>query len=226
MSPTDIARAIDADEIMEIRDKMNRIGCASHTSVKFQDDLLKTIAESSPFGEAIIEIGCYKGGMTSQIAYAAKKLRLSFDVIDIDHHFLNVAAEAVAAVGLQDNVRFHAMDFAQFSALMHDKLKISLIFIDGDHRYDGVVSDCRAIKRFDVPPHAAVFHDFSLRYADGDLTDVRVDLAIKDEFGNQPRVKPIGELAGSPSSNLRTVPAEDRHYHESGTSEGVVLYFN
>ncbi len=214
---------IDQGEIIGIRKKMAEIGSTSHTSIKFQDDLLRWIAEAAPHGESIIEVGCYKGGLTSQIAYAAKQLGLVFDVIDIDHHYLNVAAAAVAAVGLQDYARFHAMDLASFVEKTGGQGKVALVFVDGEHRYHGVVADCRAIKTFSAIPHAAVFHDYSLRYADGELSDVRVDLGIKDEFGDSVRLVPIGELAGAPGSSLRTQPGEDRHYHQIDTSEGVVV---
>ena len=75
------------------------------------------------------------------------------------------------------------MDLPTFVQNSPDYHKPVLVFVDGDHRYDGVVADIRAIRSLATQPYACAFHDFSLRYADGSLIDVRVDRAIKDELG-------------------------------------------
>lgn len=207
--------------IAQIRLKLAEIDRSSHTSTKFQDDLLAFVDKHCFSGFSVVEVGCYLGGLTAQLALAAKQAGLGFDVIDIDHGFLNIAADTVAQVGLTEHVRFHAMDLATFVRNSPDYRKPMLIFVDGDHRYDGVVADIRAIRSFRSLPHACAFHDFSLRYADGPLTDVRVDCAILDEFGSDVALTPIGEIAGH--GVLRTEPADDRHFHAMGQSEGVII---
>jgi hypothetical protein len=207
--------------IDRIRGKLTQIGRSSHTTVKFQDDLIEFIERNSFNGFSLIEVGCYMGGLTAQLAYVAKKLLLTFDVIDIDHHFINIATDTVNQVGLADAVRFNAMDLTTFARSSPGYRKPALVFVDGDHRYDGVVADIRAIRSFTTLPYACAFHDFSLRYADGALTNVRVDRAIYDEFGPQVALTPIGETAGH--GVLRTEAGEDRHFHERDQPEGVII---
>ena len=211
----------DLGNLANLREAVDQIDRSSHTSLKFQDDLLGFILSNKDRGGGIIEVGCYHGGLTAQLAYVAKETGLPFDVIDIDHHYLNVAADTVDRVGLKGHAKFHAMDLPTF--LRNSKLQTRplMVFVDGDHRYAGVVADIRAIRAVRPAPFSCSFHDFSLRYADGPLTDVRVDRAILDEFGPLVRLVPIGEVAGA--GKLRTVPAEDRHFHESGKSEGVII---
>lgn len=211
----------DLGNLANLRQAIDQIDRSSHTSIKFQDDLIGFIISNKDRGGGIIEVGCYHGGLTAQLAYVAKETGLPFDVIDIDHHYLTVAADTVERVGLKGVASFHAMDLPTFLRNKTFTTSPLLVFVDGDHRYAGVVTDIRAIRTIRPAPFACAFHDFSLRYADGPLTDVRVDRAILDEFGSSVVLNPIGEIAGA--GKLRTVPAEDRHFHETGKPEGVLI---
>jgi hypothetical protein len=208
--------------LAQIRRTLTQIERSSDTSAKFQDDLLGFIEQNHFNGFSVVEVGCYVGGLTAQLAFVAKKFNLEFDVIDIDPGYLNVAANTVDRVGLTECVRFHAIDLTSFVRNSPGYGKPTLVFVDADHRYDGVVTDIRAIKSFASRPYACAFHDFSLRYADGPLTDVRVDCAIMDEFGPGAPLTFIGEIAGQ-GTTLRTEPGADRHFHEHGQSEGVLI---
>ena len=216
-----MSKFADDQDLARIRGEIARIERESHTTLKFQNDLMNFIEEHRFNGFSIVEVGCYLGGLTAQLAYAAKKFAQAFDVIDIDHNYLNTAANTLDQVGLAGQARFHAMDLPTFVRNSPGYSKPTLVFVDGDHRYDGVVADVRAIKAFTVKPYACAFHDFSLRYADGELTNVRVDLAVKNEFGSETQFNPIGEIAGQ--GGLRTEPGHDRHFHERGQPEGVLI---
>ncbi|MDP3898900.1 MAG: class I SAM-dependent methyltransferase [Mesorhizobium sp.] len=210
------------DEVDGIRAILRRIGHSSQTSDKFQDDVLRFIAENHASGGSIIEIGCYHGGFTAQLACLARTFGLQFDVIDIDRANLKMAAHAVAMNGLASHARFHKMDFAKFVRRSRNPARPVLVFVDGDHRYQGVVADIKAIRSMAQRPFACAFHDFSLRYADGPLTIVRVDRAIFDMFGADVALTPVGEIAGQ-GATLRTVPEADRHFHQPGQPEGVIV---
>jgi hypothetical protein len=214
-------KKIDYGFLGRVRTQLKELGRDSHTTQIFQDNLIDFIIENRDKGKNIIEVGCYKGGLTAQLAWVAKELGVKVDVIDIDNHYLNVTAETVNLFGLNEYVRFHACDLTTFVRNSPTYEKPIVAFIDGDHRYQGVVEDIRAIQSFPIRPYSAVFHDFSLRYSDGILNDVRVDRAILDEFGDLVHLRPIGEIAGR--GTLRTLPAEDRHFHEEGQPEGVIV---
>jgi hypothetical protein len=215
-----ISPSIAAD-LEAVRSKLKTLERASHTTDRFQDQILSFIEQNQAQGHSIIEVGCYHGGLTAQLALVARTYGLDLHVVDIDAHYLGVAADTVAQCGLEGAAKFHLMDLATLVASTRLGLHV-LVFVDGDHRYDGVVADIKAIRSMNPAPFACAFHDFSLRYADGPLTDVRVDRAVLDEFGRSVELLPIGEIAGE-SLILRTEPGEDRHYHESGMPEGVVI---
>ncbi len=208
-------------ELAHLRQNIDEIDRSSHTSLRFQDDLLDFILQNREKGGGLIEVGCYHGGLTAQLSFIAKKVGLAFDVIDIDPHYLKVAADTVCRVGLEGVPTFHEMDLSSYVRASAFSSGPLMVFVDGDHRYEGVVEDIRAIRSISPAPFSCAFHDFSLRYADGPLTIVRVDRAILDEFGDSVSLIPIGEVAGD--GLLRTSPQEDRHYHESGAPEGVII---
>lgn len=208
-------------ELDQMREELAKIGNFSQTSDKYQDDILALVRSSSEFGTGIVEIGCYRGGLTVQIAKLAAELGLKLDVVDVDEGYLQVARSTVAHFGLQDSVAFHLMDFPTFIQNAWDGDHKGTIVVDGDHHYAGVVADIRAIRSMRPQPYAIAFHDYSLRYSLEELADVRVDRAIEDEFGGSVQLLPIGEIAGN--GHMRTAPGPDGHYHERGKSEGVVI---
>ncbi len=206
-----------------IRARLDDLGNHSHTSLKFQDDILNFIREHAHRGEAVIEVGCYRGGMTGQLADICAELDKRLYVIDIDEDYLEIAKASVRAVTNNGNVRYYHGDLPGFARDRVCNRPVILVVIDGDHSYRGVVEDITALYSMNPLPYAAAFHDFSLRYAASHLDDIRVDLAIRDSLG--PRVQPwqLGEVAGQ-GATLRTKPGEeDSHYHEQGIPEGVLL---
>lgn len=209
-------------QIEKIRFALTTQGSHSHTSQEFQDDLLFYAHKFAGHGNCLIEVGCFRGGMTAQFAYVARKFGQGLEVIDINADYLKLAREAVSLAGSDTLVNYHHCDLAAFVATSGSQIRPTLVLIDGDHRYDGVSADIRALYKMKTRPFAAAFHDFSLRYITPELASVRVDKALVDAFGPDfPHVK-IGEIAGI-GKTLRTVPSADGHYHEIGKPEGVLI---
>lgn len=209
--------------IPEIRQKLLEHNRASQTSEKFQDDILQFIIDNKDQGHSIIEVGCFYGGFSSQLAFVAKMCNLTLDVIDIDKGYLNHAADTLEKVGLRSHATMNLMPFSEFVQVKAEHPKPVLVFIDGDHRYDGVVADIRAMRQLHNQPFACAFHDYSLRYADGPLTIVRVDQAVHDEFPADTDFQFIGTIAGEAGLSRTEPSGADRHFHERGKSEGVLI---
>lgn len=210
--------------IAEIRAELDELGNISHTSIAFQDDILRIIETKKDRGGCVIEVGCYRGGLTAQIATVCQTLQKQFYAVDINANYLSVAKDSVARAVEQDNTNYFVGNLTEFYAsgiLVDDPI---LVFLDGDHRYPGVVKDITAILESKRPPYAVAFHDFSLRYVTPELADVRVDRAIHDNFGAAVHLDPLGEIAGS-GQTARTEPQPDGHYHEIGQPEGVLLLY-
>lgn len=211
--------------IENIRATLSEMGNFSHTTDKFQNDLLHHARAFASHGNCLIEVGCYRGGLTSQFAWLAKQLGQHLHVIDIDPGYLYVAKESVQATSDDSNVSFHLCDFATFIQGEGRDINPSFALIDGDHYYNGVVADIKALLSMPIRPYGVAFHDYSLRHADPELSEIRVDLALKDTLGPDfPHTK-IGEVSreGGP---LRTKPGNDNsHFHELAVSEGVLIEF-
>ncbi|ANN79909.1 class I SAM-dependent methyltransferase [Bordetella flabilis] len=211
--------------INTVRKTLNEMGNHSHTTQKFQDDLLDYISAYATQGDCLIEVGCFRGGLTAQFAWLGKQLGQHVHVIDIDPGYMQIAGEAIEATSDTSNVSFHLCDFTTFVNGEGRDIRPSFALIDGDHYYDGVVADIKALLSMKTRPAGVAFHDFSLRYADPDLSKIRVDLALTDTLGKDFPHRKLGEISreGGP---LRTKPQDDNsHYHEVGYSEGVLVEF-
>lgn len=63
-----------------------------------------------------------------------------------------------------------------------------------------------------------VFHDFSLRYIQPELANIRVDKAIQDKLDRP--ILPFGTEI-TEDAPLSTSPATNGHFHQLGTYEGA-----
>ncbi|WP_337177159.1 class I SAM-dependent methyltransferase [Paludisphaera sp.] len=217
---------IDAAGIGDVRRELERIGCLSSTSPSFQNQLLSYLDMNADRGDFLVEVGCFRGGLTAQLAYFAREAGKDLFVVDVDPKYLNMARETVtrALGGLPSCVHFVQADLRNFLARPRPSDRCVLLFIDGDHHYDGVVRDIRAVLDSGLErPLSICFHDYGLRYTARDHLDVRVDRAIHDLLGDH-AVIPIGEVAGF-SGVMPTEPvvADSGAHFESGASEGVVV---
>ncbi len=205
-----------------IRQRLDELGNHSHTSLNFQDDILNFVRKHGSCGNAVVEVGCYRGGLTAQLAFLCAQLGKLLYVIDISEEYLTITKNTVRAICNDKHVRYYCGDFSCFVQDGICTSQVILTFIDGDHRYEGVVKDIKALYSMKPIPFAMAFHDFSLRYATDELENIRVDQAIIDCLGLGIRYQALGEIAGQ-GKILRTTPGEDGHYHEEGSSEGVLL---
>lgn len=208
-------------ELQKIRARLAADGNFSHTSLKFQDDLLFYATKFAAHGNCIIEVGCWKGGLSAQFAYLARKLGQRFVAIDSYATYLEHARRTVEVTGAGEAV-FHLGDFQSFVATIDPALRPTLVLIDADHQYDAVTADIRTLYAMPSRPYCAAFHDFSLRYSTPEQSGVRVDRALVDAFGADFQHIKIGEVAGA-GSTLITTPQPDGHYHELGYPEGALI---
>jgi glycosyltransferase involved in cell wall biosynthesis len=221
-SPKEERHVAAPPTLAEARARLLQLGNHSHTSTEFQDDVLHFIDRHADVGGAVIEVGCYRGGLTAQLALVCRRLGKTLYVIDVDEQYMAIAKESVQAVTYDAHVRYYLGTFPQFVAEGRCREQVILTLIDADHRYDGVRRDITAVYAMTPLPHAVAFHDFSLRYVTAELKDVRVDRAILDAFGEDARYVRLGQVAGL-GPTMATSPGQDGHYHERGQPEGVLL---
>jgi hypothetical protein len=209
-------------EIQQIRAQLTEREAASLSSLKFQDDLLDLIVQNAETGDCIIEIGCYHGGLTAQLAFIAQRLGKRFISVDNDPSYIDIAEQTVKAVTPSASVNFFHGTFAQYVKSPDGQEKCILVFIDGMHTYEGVREDLEALYCVNPLPHIAVFHDFGLR---ANNWDPAVDRALFDSFGQTFKYHPIGVLGG-PSSGLATkvAPGPWSDYFLDDVPEAVYIH--
>jgi hypothetical protein len=124
---------------------------------------------------------------------------------------------------LPDSTHFFQGDLGSFLSQTTTSDRCILVFIDGDHTYDGVLKDIRAILQSRLArPLSIAFHDFALRYADDVAPNVRVDDAIFDALGNE-TLMPMGDLSGLSSLHCEPSSETFQSYIYKGGSEGVLI---
>ena len=219
---------IDFGKIAQIRRDLDRIGCASTTSPTFQNQVLSHLDMNADRGDFLIEVGCFRGGMSTQLAHFAVERGKQLFVVDVDPNYMAIARGAVeSALGsVPSCVHFVLDSLPGFLAGPRPSDRCILVFIDGDHHYEGVAADIRSLIDSSLErPFSVCFHDYGLRYTAEDYLDVRVDRAIHDLLPGHP-VAPIGEVAGN-SGILPTSPQAHDHgsHFPAGMSEGVIVDF-
>jgi Methyltransferase domain len=216
---------LDAARIGEIRSNLYANACHSWTSVTFQNQLLSFVELNAERGDFVIEVGCARGGMTSQLAFLTSELGKALYVVDVDQSMLDHAARAVkeSTGSIPDSTHFFRGSLKSFLSQPRISDRCILAFIDGDHRYDGVIQDIRALLKGHLArPLSIAFHDFSLRYDLESLANVRVDDAVRDALKNEVLL-PLGELSGLSSLTREPTSASQQAYYYNGGSEGVLV---
>jgi hypothetical protein len=216
---------LDAARIGEIRSNLHANACHSWTTVTFQNQLLSFVQLNAEWGDFVIEVGCARGGMTSQLAYLTSELGKELYVVDVDQTMLDHAARALkeSTGSLPQSTHFYRGSLKSFLSQPRISDRCILAFIDGDHRYDGVLQDIRALLKGHLArPLSIAFHDFSLRYDLESLANVRVDHAVRDALKNE-ILLPLGELSGLSSLTSEPTSATQQAYYYKGGSEGVLV---
>jgi len=210
-------------QFRDIRKRLNEIGSKSQTTDKFQDDVISFILDNSDKGDVVIEVGCYRGGLSTTLAYTCKILGYPLFLVDKSQKHLEITRSTVRYFGFNDVEYFLGTfaDFVEQNSL--DQQPLSVI-IDGNHRYEFVMEDIRSLRRLDKSPYAVIFHDFSLRSLA--VLDIAVDKAIFDSMSVSVPVQFIGVQIDENNTFMPTksCPDEEKNiYWEMPGSEGAII---
>ena len=215
------APAAFRDELNEIRRLCGAAGCVSWTSEQFRDDVVEFLIENRHRGAGVIEVGTWKGGMTAELAAVCRRLGWPLWSIDSEPGCVDATADLLQRLGLRDAVSLYRGTLAGFAEENRLAQKPVLAIIDGSHRYDAVVEDIRSLYRLPVLPHAAAFHDYSLRHP---TTNERVSDAVRDRFGADVAIRPVGfRIHANGPHPTRDCPAADGHWWEAPGLEGAIV---
>jgi hypothetical protein len=205
----------------EIRSISKEMVCFSWTSKEYQDDVLNFIIENREQGFGVIEVGCYKGGLSALLAYICQQFDWPFYTLDIDPTATESTRLLLQRLELDKISTIHLGPLSSFVDKFLFKERPVLIILDGDHRYEAVLEDIQATYRLNKRPYAAVFHDFSLRHpTSGEL----VDQAARDSFGKNCSLRNIGvRMTGDAKYPTIENPSDDGHWWDVPGSEGAIV---
>jgi len=155
---------------------------------------LALAAAASPAQGVVLEIGSFKGKSTVGLAGVARRLRLA-PVVTVDPHSAPARTDpelhgeasswdaflaTLRTADLAGHVEAHR---AYSRDLARDwERPIRLLWIDGDHTYDGTVEDFRLFSPYLAPGAILAMHDV-LHVYDGPLRVFVEDVLPRDTFG-------------------------------------------
>jgi hypothetical protein len=209
------------DRLATIRQHCQKEQCFSWTSPQYQNDLVQFLTDHQQQGSGVVEVGCFRGGLSVQLACVCQFLGWPFYTMDVEKTFLQQTGQLLKRFGLHRHaVLFHGpLDQFVKKTRLHDRPALSVI--DGDHRYDAVLQDIDALCRLNRVPYAAAFHDYSLRHT---TIDERVDAALQTRFGAGTVIRKIGtQFRAGGDHPTRQAPASDGHYWDTPGSEGAIV---
>lgn len=140
-----------------------------------EERCLQWAAAQAPAGGTIVEVGSYHGKSAVNLAYAAKKSGHGARVVCVDT-WRNTTIEHAMNVDVFDRFLENTAQYRDVITTLRgrsadvgkewDGGPIDVLFIDGDHSFDGVTADIRAWVPHVKPGGLLLFHD-------SDLPDVR-----------------------------------------------------
>jgi len=212
---------LDAEKVNDIRQRGAEEKHGSQTTPAYQDDVLR-ILESGGMDQPgdVIEVGCFLGGLTAQLAYACSVLNKTLHVVDVNVNYLAGAMHHLEGLGVSRNVVYFLGTLDSYLSRTRFNDPLFLVVVDGDHSYEGVLADIKSVLKYQPVTRNLIFHDYSLRYNTPDMQHVRVDKAIIDAFDGVRDIRPVGSLACA-EGPLKIVPQPNGHYHEEGFHEGA-----
>lgn len=182
---------------------------------------LGLLAACVPATGAIVEIGSFKGRSTVMLAKVASRYGLG-PVVAIDPHDSPILLDrrgdpaasshqafldSIRAAGLADHVEPHVATSTVVASSWNRPIRV--LWIDGDHSYEGVRKDVDGFLPHLVPSGVVAFHD-ALNAFPGPIRVFVEDILRSDRFG------PAGFVHSIAWAQLR--PKDGRAFRELRTS--------
>lgn len=115
-------------------------------------------------GEVILELGVYGGRsavveLKGALSNPARKRKPQLYALDLDPAAIHRSHESLKAFGVADFALLYQGDVDTFMAEF--PIQPTMVFVDADHRYEGVKQDLAALSRLLSPGVPVLCHDYS-----------------------------------------------------------------
>jgi hypothetical protein len=208
-------------ELASIRNCAKKEKWFSWTSDQYQNDVVRFLVDNQQAGCGVIEVGCFRGGLSAQLACVCRHFRWPFYTMDIAKSAVKTTAQRLKRLNLGNHSAVFHGSLQQFVKKTYLHQRPVAIVIDGDHCYEAVLKDIQSVYQLNQLPFGAAFHDFSLRHP---TTGERVDDAIHASFGDEVHVRKIGRQFNNQGDYpTKLSPGPEGHYWETPGSEGAIV---
>lgn len=196
-----------------------------------EKDLLLNLSTSLPENSTIVEVGSYLGASTCFLAYGIKNKGGTVYAVDCWKNKAMSEGERDTFDEFNRNVEplkdviKPLRGFSNEIAEQFDK-KIDLLFVDGDHSYDGVCSDLKAWLPKMKENSLVVFHDYSWAIGvqiavNKYVIPIQVEPAIRLDSIYWTRVKPA-RLKKSSIYATVVIPTYNRNQYVLEALQGIL----
>src|SRR5262245_55442286 len=134
-------------ELEHIREVCKEGGCFSWTSREYQFDVLNFVYENHANGVGLIEVGCYKGGLSALFAFLCQRFEWPFYTMDIDPTAIESTKGILSRLGLAQHSTVHHGTLSSFVSTVAVRDRAVLVNLDGDHAYPAVINDIESVHR-------------------------------------------------------------------------------
>jgi hypothetical protein len=209
--------SLEAD-LRAIREYTRGEGKFSWTSDAYQKDIVELV-KKQPSGGCLVEVGCFRGGLSAQLAYMCRVYGHQFVYIDIDASAILSTVNLLTDLGISVYTRAYHGTLQTFAESFSIQKTIPLLVLDGDHEYAMVKKDIQTIFALPKMPEQIIFHDYSLR---SESTGENVQRAIEEMLPGR-TVSPVGQIYSGTGHPTKDAPQPDGHYWEVPGSEGALV---
>lgn len=165
----------------------------SRHSRKIERMFLYEIARKMDIEGSMVEIGSFSGGTTSALSIGSAQSKKPTKLVSIDLKYRDSFDQFIERASITDKVLKNEINSQEFIVQWKEYCKnkfldnqIKLLFIDGNHTYEGCLADIVNYSQYLVDGGVIILHDYTDYHGDnaGVAKAIEESILKNDEFSN------------------------------------------